>query len=522
MAISEEQFRLALELTGTDSIHAAVLELERMIQAAKASGNQIDALSLTMLQYKLAIDSESTALDAEVAALVESTAAHKAMSMMIEEAALSAKTAVPIIGGDNKGQSGLGRSALQASYAFQDFTSQLGSGPGGFARALGSIQNNIPGILMGFGVGGTVIAGVSLLSVMVGALVTNWDSLIKGMSSDAIKKAKDDLEALAKKVDDFNALLGKPTRAEAAGAKIIQEAIQEGDPARIARNAARALGASGKGETMTAQEKADLDTYQKQLEFAQANLGERGIASAQGSLDQARQAVRDRLAAANLKTVQAAIVDLGAGGEAGRKARGLLGPLVAADPRAFPPGLLGDIERADPADVKRQADLEAQGELNIENKKRADKEAKEAKEKQAHAKEALERLSSDAQDAVAKAAHVDRPETAVDVRFEDVFDKTVKDIRRENEKDAKKAADEQRRRAHAQQRAMVQALGKAQQNANQAIDNNREMAEYMVKFANGTLTQSERLAHDTYWAKQAVKQVFERHQESMRGSALDQ
>ena len=34
------------------------------------------------------------------------------------------------------------------------------------------------------------------------------------MAKDTLKKAKDDLEGLAKKADEFNAMLGKPTRAE--------------------------------------------------------------------------------------------------------------------------------------------------------------------------------------------------------------------------------------------------------------------------------------------------------------------
>lgn len=69
----------------------------------------------------------------------------------------------------------LGSTVLYASYAVQDFTSQLGTR--GLGGAFAAIQNNIPQILMGLGIGGGMTGVVSVLAVGVGVLYTNWDKV---------------------------------------------------------------------------------------------------------------------------------------------------------------------------------------------------------------------------------------------------------------------------------------------------------------------------------------------------------
>ncbi len=66
-------------------------------------------------------------------------------------------------GGGGRG----GQGVMAASYAFQDFTSQINNG---IVPALGAVHaNNIPGILIGLGVGGTVSAGLSVCDRSGGA-----------------------------------------------------------------------------------------------------------------------------------------------------------------------------------------------------------------------------------------------------------------------------------------------------------------------------------------------------------------
>ena len=94
-------------------------------------------------------------------------------------------------------QAGLGRGALQASYAFQDFTSVL-SGGGGFGRALSSIQNNIPILLSSLGLGAGLTGVVSVATVALGLFI---DKMLA--SSDKGKDLKQQITAIAQEIDGY-------------------------------------------------------------------------------------------------------------------------------------------------------------------------------------------------------------------------------------------------------------------------------------------------------------------------------
>lgn len=525
MALDSETIRLALEVTQTQTVAEAIAKLDQMAMSAKAAGNSVDALTLQTLAYKLSIDSEVNALDQEVIALAEATTAQKLMRQMLEQTTVASTRASVAVGGETKGQSGLGRSALQASYAFQDFTSQLGSGPGGFARALGSIQNNIPGILMGFGVGGTVIAGVSVLTVALGALVTNWDLLVKGMTSDAIKKAKDDLEALAKKVDEYNALLGKPNRAEAAGGKIIEDAITEGGAAKIAKGLSETMTATGRGEKATPDERARMD----QLAASAAKSEAMGWTVQAANLRAAVKAIQEDISARQAKTVQALMIDVKAPGVTGKDARDTMRALVNANPTDFPAGFLGDLERADPADVKRQQGFETERDLNRDNAKRADKaqadkRAEAAKAAHARAQMRDKRIAeeakiADAEDKEEADAEHDR-QKAIDDQNAAGFRQFVRrgqaagQERRRQDQQQKQGA----RQAQQEQNRMAAAALKTQ---TQAIDDQVEAMQFNAKAMQGILTNAEKVAHAAYWAKRQAQDLYERSRQSPTGSSLD-
>ena len=86
-----------------------------------------------------------------------------------------------------------GQGILGVSYAFQDFTSVISTG-GGFGRALASIQNNIPPILAGLGVGAGLAGAISLVTVGAGLAVPALTSFFGAMDAEAAKKTAEETE----------------------------------------------------------------------------------------------------------------------------------------------------------------------------------------------------------------------------------------------------------------------------------------------------------------------------------------
>jgi hypothetical protein len=122
----------------------------------------------------------------------------------------------------------VGQSALAASYAVQDFTSQLGTR--GLAGALGAIQNNIPQIIMGLGMSGGLTAVVSLLSVGVGLLASNWDKVQQlwgsGKTEEEIERLKKLKKALEDVVEATKKMLEGLNPQQKEGQDAVQKAVK--------------------------------------------------------------------------------------------------------------------------------------------------------------------------------------------------------------------------------------------------------------------------------------------------------
>jgi hypothetical protein len=270
------------------------------------------------------------------------------------------------------GQGGMGGGGiLQASYAVQDFTSVL-SGGQGLDRALSSVQNNIPGLLMSLGMSGGLAGVVSLVSVGIGALIPVveklWASLGDG---EGAEKAREKLEELRK---EFEALSKAATRAEAQGSKSIREVITEGGADEIAGAAAKTLSMTGGGEDMTEEERLAVNSVKNARPDVKAGVEKR---------------VFDRINKANAERAQQIVAGATQPGEQGASARAQLRGLVGANAGAFPSGLLGDLERAEPSEIAAQQALERQGELNAANMERAAK-ARREEEARGEAQRALD------------------------------------------------------------------------------------------------------------------------------------
>jgi len=119
-------------------------------------------------QYAVAEGGAALAMDKKVAALNQEVLAQRNLNAMLNENVVAQKVTATSVEHTATATGGMGRGVLQASYAFQDFTSVL-QGGGGFNRAIGSVQNNIPVLLSGLGMGAGLAGTVSLVTVGIGA-----------------------------------------------------------------------------------------------------------------------------------------------------------------------------------------------------------------------------------------------------------------------------------------------------------------------------------------------------------------
>lgn len=131
-----------------------------------------------------------------------------------------------------------GQGIMAMSYAFQDFTSQVRNG---FGPALASIQNNIPGMLMGTGLSNPAIAAISAISVGIGLIAP---AIIKAFGPDSqehIDKATEKIKEFTDEIETahkaFIGMTEKPTTPEeeyAANIKAIFETRGTGDIVKTA------------------------------------------------------------------------------------------------------------------------------------------------------------------------------------------------------------------------------------------------------------------------------------------------
>jgi archaellum component FlaC len=186
--------------------------VERIIgklQSLKTTGQQLEqAYEVVGDSFQVMESKVETASDAAVRALVEQTTAQKNLAMALEDTAVATQTTVVSAGGLGQTMSkegNLGRGVLQASFAFQDFTSQMDQG---FARAAASVQNNIPIILSSLGAGAGMAGVISVVTVGLGLLAQNWDKVMGAFgqaAKDQIPRLGEGLDGLKdslKEIDD--------------------------------------------------------------------------------------------------------------------------------------------------------------------------------------------------------------------------------------------------------------------------------------------------------------------------------
>lgn len=199
-------------------------------------------------------------------------------------------------------QGSFGSGMLQASYAIQDFTSVLGDG--GLGRAIGSIQNNIPGLLTSLGVGVGLAGAVSVVSVGIGLLISNWDKITDLWSGEDTRKEAERQKELAKAIEETTKAAEKLAatlpRDEREGQSGFKRAVDEFGGGAVLKELKDALiarsGSFG----------AEADAQMAKNLFANLMKGDRGAFNLLGDLD-LRGEVGDVLRGGKTPTEQHAI-----------------------------------------------------------------------------------------------------------------------------------------------------------------------------------------------------------------------
>jgi hypothetical protein len=298
--MTDEIMRLVLDLASSSK---DVGELVGKLGELKSKGAEVAETYHVMAKagegYTVATREENKAMDEAVRKAVELTQAQRALNIVIDESIAEQKalaTATVTTGKHadqaKDKQGGFGRSILATSYAFQDFTSQLGDR--GLAGAIGAVQNNIPSVLAGLGVGAGVAGAVSAISVGLGLLLPQMGKLADAFSTGATKTEADRMKELAdnthrtaEETDKLNkykreqASLEKIRDGQENAAHKEKQSIEEFFGAEVDFDAngkpikadtqgslAKALGATGRGAQMTEAERANLKVIDEDLLLA--------------------------------------------------------------------------------------------------------------------------------------------------------------------------------------------------------------------------------------------------------------
>jgi hypothetical protein len=233
MAIADEQINLIFNMKGQESINSLTAAIQTQEKELK--------------DLKVALDQGDISLGEF---LNQSQATAAGLQTM--------NSAMQTVRGDF---SAGGRGLLGASYAFQDFTSQIRNGIG---PAMASIQNNIPQILMGTGMSNPMIAAISGISVAIGLIAP---AIAKAFGSDsqedieATKKKMEELDEQIKKThEDFLKMTQAPTAPEQEQAENLKAILATRPNAELMKQALMKMmpDTSLTDEQIKAQ--ADLDT----------------------------------------------------------------------------------------------------------------------------------------------------------------------------------------------------------------------------------------------------------------------
>lgn len=232
MAVNDEVIKLVLDLVKSGNADATIQTLERLRDqtlAAKAGYEILDRQVGTYEVMERQVVATTTQAASSVREFYQSlVAAAPQVGLMAVKTEELAQATARVVGSRGGGGGNVGFGLLAASYAVQDFSSQLGTR--GLAGALSAVQNNIPTIVMSLGKGGPgMAAAVSLASIAVGLLAENWDKLKEkflGTETEAARKKMEELaEATKKAADEGERLLKTQTPDQKGEAKNIKRAV---------------------------------------------------------------------------------------------------------------------------------------------------------------------------------------------------------------------------------------------------------------------------------------------------------
>jgi hypothetical protein len=456
MAISDEQISLIFNMKGQESV---------------------DALTASIKAQELELKNLKMALDAGEISLAEFLDATRKTETGLE----TMNSALRTVRGDF---SAGGRGLLGASYAFQDFTSQIRNGLG---PALASIQNNIPQILMATGLSNPMIAAISAITVGLGLILPQIQKAFGQESQEEIEKTRKKLEEFAaevKKVDDAMKKLKEAPTAEEMEEAANVKAILESRPtaARLQAEIARQAFKEEIAKFMPAEQVAALQAKITPVEKLPA-FGTGPIIAATKEAQRQRaeleRLARERVGAEMLAQAQIA----GPAGEAAR--RQIMG-------RA-PEDIRRQLEGVTVAEQRRVDEAEAQ--FNERNQLAREERIK-RQEKSAQARK---------NDALWQRAENER--WAATVHQEDL-----------EKRQKEQAATEAKRKAAEENRQGRQAIQQQIRRGSELLQEQQEDREWGFRIANGLATQNDWLARRNQLEKRQWRHFAEGLQENVVGA----
>lgn len=395
MADTTERIRTELELENSSflaALRAADTETSEFMQAlalfegeetrvAKSSQSLADALSKLAIE-EIKLDSPARTATAglkdQAAATASMASATTAAAAVKDRAAESSRN--------------FGSTILYASYAVQDFTSQIGTR--GMLGGLAAIQNNIPQILVGLGVGTGFAGVVSLAAVAVGTLASNL-----GGVSESAKKVVKDLEDVKAKADK----LRETTTADQDDTKSLVGAVMKGRGKVVDQGIRASLYEQAKGQASR-----HIEEYYKKFGVVpgtiESFIGQDASGKFTGEWGEQAENEATRLLG-NIETDPSA--------------RARVGELARARPGSFPRGFADELRDAEPeaqaeAKAADMADEAAEAE-RVSKKERRFEAAKEYNRRRKKVEDAL-KARTDAD--IDESDRADAEQKAIDTKDE--------------------------------------------------------------------------------------------------------
>jgi len=240
MSVDDEIIRLLLEIktepdpqsvaAKLDVIKGKIYELEGSYEVLENKVEQFKVMEITTSDEVVRRKNEQVI--AANTAIVAQQNTNKMLDEELRAQWLLSKgivTTADAHGEATKANSSFGRGILQTSYAVQDFTSVL-SGGGGLSRAFGSVQNNIPVLLTGLGMGAGLAGVVSVISVGLGAVIPLVSQFFGAMDADKAKAAAAEVQKLAAEVERLKNL---QTGGEEATKKRVEDVLKDAPAKKV-------------------------------------------------------------------------------------------------------------------------------------------------------------------------------------------------------------------------------------------------------------------------------------------------